>query len=149
MNPLLKYGLIIGAAYFLFRDQLAVMLPSLFGAHAPSPHPDQATTSATSSAPPPAPATGQTPTSAATTKDLLLKWAQANAFYHQQNGLMNAWQWGYGYNAVRGGNTDFASQFADPSRLMTLDEFWTGVQAAGLSGLAAPRRSAAARAWSY
>ncbi len=151
MNQFLKIGLIAGAGYFLFHQQLAAAFPNLFGGHAgssgssgnPAPAPADATP------PVPQPVTGETASSAQTTKALLLKWAQGNDFYRAQNGLMNAWQWGFGYHQIRGGEFDFASQFTDPSRLMTLDEFWQGVTNAGLSGVAVTPRSRTARAWSY
>lgn len=146
MNSALKIGLIGGAAWFLFRDQLGVMFPSLFTAAATQPPP---------AAPQPAaPPAGVTPDSPATTKQRLLAWATPNDFYKQQGKMLNSWQWNYGYKAVRGTEPPPIEQMfpgQDPARLMTLDEYWTGIAGAGLSGTASgsSRRSAAAKAWRF
>lgn len=153
MNNFLKYGLIAGGAYLLFKDQLAAMFPSMFGGAVSTTSPQQQAAPAQTTTPAAPAPTGVTPTSAATTKDRLNAWAQANDFFKAQGNMLNAYQWNFGYNAVRGTAAPgpevmFPAQ--DPNRLMTLDEYWTGVTSVGLSGVPATARpSAAAKAWGY
>jgi hypothetical protein len=149
MNPNLKLLLIAGGAAFLFRDQLGAMFPNLFPFWAPEAEPSGAASPERE----PAPEPGTTASSAATTKTLLLNAAKKDPAYKANNGLLNTWQWQYYYAQVRGVDPDL--QWEHPERLMTLDEWWTGLSAAGLSGArsgqpAAPVRiSAARRAWRY
>ena len=83
----------------------------------------------------------------------MLAAAQKDPAFATQNGLMNAWQWQYFYIQVRGNDPNLA--WDHPERLMTLDEWLTGLSAAGLNGSrnrtaqpAAPI-SAARRAWRF
>lgn len=139
MKNAIKWAALLGVGYYLLRDQIGHFISQIEGGQsaapaspAATPAPTTMTTTAPSS---PAPSVPTTPQSAQTTRDLLLAWARPNAFYVQQNGLMNAWQWAYGYHAIRGGSQDLASMFQDPARLMTIDEFLSVINANGLNGL--------------
>jgi hypothetical protein len=149
MNSLLKYGLIAGAAWFLFKDQIEAMFGTATStAAAPATSNPAAPATPATPANPAAPAA---PVVTATTRTLLQNWANANSFYKSQNNVMSAYQWDYGYQAVRGAappGPDVMFPGQDPNRLMTLDEYLTAAAASGLSGVR-PKRSAAARAWRY
>ncbi len=138
MNSALKWGLILGGAAYLLKDQLLYMISGR-----------AADTPPASSTPPASTGNGDSTQpvvdSAAITKAKLLAWAQAQPQYAAQGGLLDGWQWAYGYRAVRGTDPGDPGLFMDASRRVTLDEFWQLAAAHGLSGV--PNWSA--RAWGY
>jgi len=136
MKDFLKWGLILGGAgYFLFRNQISAALATTATTPATSTMPTTTTT-------PPA---ATTPPVAQTTLQMMQAYAAAHGFT-----TLSFDQWNWVYSQVRGVaglpiETVFPGQTRD--RLMTLDEWWAGSSAAGLSGVR--RRSSASRAWGY
>lgn len=145
MNTFVKVGMIGGAAWYLFHENLEAMFPGVFGKTSSSTtNTPAATTTSTTPV-----QTGTIPASSNTTRSLLAAAAQKHAAV-AQNGMFDGYHWAFMYREVRG--VDPALTLADPARLMTLDEFMAALGGAGLSGVsAAPakRRTAAARAWGY
>lgn len=117
--------LVGGAAYFLFKDQLSAM----FGT-TPAANPAASAASATSN---PAPS-NILPTSAATTRAMILQRAMADPSWASTGGLLNGWQWNWWYKIVRGQDVPSLA-FADWARKMTIDEFMNALASVGLSGM--------------
>ncbi len=132
MNSALKWGLILGGAAYLFKDQLRYMISGTAADAAPPANSGADTTQ---------PAVD----SSAITKAKLLAWAKTQPQYAAQGEMLDGWQWAYGYRAVRGTDPGDPGLFMDASRRVTLDEFWALASAHGLSGV--PNWSA--RAWGY
>lgn len=135
MKDFLKWGLILGGAgYFLFRNQISAALATAVTSPA-------AGTIPASTTPPAATA----PPVAQTTLQMMQAFAAAHGF-----STLSFDQWNWVYDQVRGVaglpiETVFPGQARE--RLMTIDEWWAGSSAAGLSGVR--RRSSASRAWGY
>ena len=141
MNSVLKWGLILGGAAYLFRNEIETAL-HLSGA------------TATSAAPAaPAPPTPQIVVSSdPTTAARMLTAAKASGAIKADGDRLNAYQWAYFYQMVRGVAPPPSASLgiSDPNTLFSINEWWTLAAAAGLSGLGvARRRSFAAKAWSY
>jgi hypothetical protein len=124
----LKWGLILGGAWYLLKDQIG----AAFGAPA----------TATAAAQPSAPATAL-PVTTLDTKGLM----------RQQSGGLQVGtydQWNYYYSHIRGVDAPARALVfpgVDAAFKFTLDEWWAGVAAKGLSGLG--RRTPAQKAWGY
>lgn len=140
MKDFLKWGLLLGGAgYFLFRDQISALAtiatPPAAGTIPASTTPQATTTPPAATAPP----------VAQTTLQMMQAFAAAHGF-----STLSFDQWNWVYDQVRGVpalpiETVFPGQARE--RLMTIDEWWAGSSAAGLSGVR--RRSSASRAWGY
>lgn len=121
MNDFLKYGLIGGGAWLLWRQFFAA-------AEAPAVASTTAATAATTAA--------TVAAAAATTTQGLLMQAAQRAMGAGWNGLLTAHEWNYYYSQVRGvAGPDPGPLWADTNRRMSLDEYWPVMTQAGFSGL--------------
>lgn len=145
MNDLVKWGLILGGVGFLFRNEIETAL-HLTGATAASP-------AATTPTAPPPPTPQIIVASDPGTPARMLTSAKSAGAIHADGDRLNAYQWAYFYQLVRGVAPPPSASLGigDPNTLFSINEWWTLAAAAGLSGLRATprRRSIAAHAWSY
>ena len=135
MNSALKWGLIAGGVYLLFRDQINFLLTGTTADATP------ATTTSTTPATPAA--TPEASASLATVKEKMRQAAATDVFF--ANGLGTWDHWNYYYSQFRGVDAPGPAD-GDHDRKISLDEFIAPITSQGLSGLS---RSAARRAWGF
>lgn len=116
MNDLVKYALLAAGGYVLYQHFAGSAAVAAVPASQPA-------------------AAAPTPPLVTDIKPLLIQKAQSYGF--APNALLNSYQWDTIYQAVRGIPGPTAAQLgqSDPSKLISVDEFWSGASGAGFSGL--------------
>ncbi len=144
MNGFLKWALILGGVGYLFRHEIETAIGlSTASSSAPAPTPT------------PTPAPQIIVASDPTTPARMLTAAKAAGAIKADGDRLNAYQWAYFYQQVRGVAPPPSASLgiSDPNTLFSINEWWTLAAAAGLSGLRAtassPRRTRAAAAWGF